>query len=117
MMMLSCFEVFKMVAGAMDDEYLMTHKVNEQKEALLRTECEAFDKVASEVESVGFTVLISEETRDISISLEFMYDLCIVTKNVPFLDLIRDNTKAMMIDRAEDEDVLKLTFVFDPIWD
>lgn len=117
MMRLSCFEVFEMVADSIGEDFLSKHKLNKDKEALLRRECEAFDAVAAETDNIGFTIIISEDTGEISISLDFMYDLSIVTKSVPFLDIIQDNTKSMIINRADEDDVLKLTFVFDSIWD
>lgn len=111
-----CFDIFKVVSNSVSNEYLSEHKLNEDKERLLRKECGIFDALANETDGVGFIVVISDESGDISISLDFMYDLSVLTKSVPFLDLIQDNTKTMMISRVE-EDMLRLTFVFDPIWD
>ena len=114
---IKCFDVFKMVASGLSEDVMNNYEVNEAKLSLLEKECNALDAVSDESNGVGFEVDISEDTLDISISLDFTYIIIVDRLYPEFLDIIQENTKSMRVQKTDTEDILRITFVFNSIWD
>lgn len=114
---IKCFDVFNMVADSLSDNIKNNYEVNETKLRLLEQECDALDAVSNESDGVGFEVDISEENLDISISLDFAYIIIVDRLYPQFLDIIQKNTKSMRVRKTDTEDILRITFTFEGIWD
>ena len=112
-----CFDVFNMVAEGLSDDFKKNYEVNETKLTQLEKECEALDSISEDSDCIGFEVDIDEETRDIIISLEFVYVIIVDNLHPEFYDVVQENTKSMKVEKTDTEDVLKLTFVFEGVWD
>lgn len=112
-----CFDVFEMVAGDVQSDFLTSKRVNDGKLAQLKRSCEVLDEISEDSEGVGFSVDINEDTGIISISFDFLYEINILTEEIDFGDLAQSNTKGIVITKTDTEDMLRITLVFDSIWD
>lgn len=111
-----CFDVFNMVAEGLSEDFKDRYDINEAKLALLKKACDALDAVSAESDGIGFEVDISEETQEVSISLDFAYTIIVDFVHPEFFDILQENTRSMKIEKTETEDILKITFVFAGIW-
>lgn len=114
---IKCFDVFDMVCEGLSEEFTNNYEVNETKLDLFKKECAALDAVSEESDGIGFEVDISEETGRITVSLDFAYTIIVDNLYPSFLDIIQENTRSLKVEKTDVEDILRITFIFEGIWD
>lgn len=112
-----CFDVLMMVLESMKEENKSAFEIDTRRLALLENECAALDRLADKSDATGFEVDVDETSGEVTISLDVAFSLAVVRSDRSLLQLLEENTKSFCINKTDVQDIIRLTFVFESLWE
>ena len=112
-----CFDVLMMVLESMKEGNKSAFEIDTCRLALLENECEALDRLADKSDTTGFEVDVDETSGEVTISLDVAFSLAAVRSDGSLLQLLEENTKSFCINKTDVQDIIRLTFVFESLWE
>lgn len=112
-----CFDVLMMVLESMQEEKTCAFEIDACMLALLENECAALDRLADKSDATGFEVDVDETSGEVTISLDVAFSLAAVRSDGSLLQLLEENTKSFCINKTDVQDIIRLTFVFESLWE
>lgn len=112
---IKCYDTLLMVIEEANDQFGLAWKVNKEKERIMKKNCDQIDDISSEFGGVSYEVDINDETMDITVSL-VCTEMTLESPKHKYYWLIQ-NTKSFGFTNIDNGELLKVTFVFDGIWE
>lgn len=111
------YDVLKMVLQSMKEEENCAFEIDTRRLALLENGCAALDRLADKSDATGFEVDVDETSGEVTISLDVAFSLAAVRSDGSLLQLLEENTKSFCINKTDVQDIIRLTFVFESLWE
>lgn len=114
MSFIKCFDVVEMVTDEATDQFGSLVQVNEEAKNNLRHCCNMIDDFAQQFGGISYEVDVDDNTTDITVSVVCEeFETTIISSK---FYLLVQSVKRMSFSTPE-EDLIKVQFVFDGIWD
>jgi len=111
------YDVLMTVLESMKDEKKYVFEIDACKLALLEKECAALDRLANQCDATGFEVDVDETSGEVTISLDVAFSLAVIRSDRSLMQLFEENTKSFRINKTDVQDIIRLKFVFESLWE